>query len=228
MATLSTLYLCFLAYRWTHECWPFVLPSQSFLSWFVINCMQHFLVLSDALEATIRHWGNIYKLYRLYIFYREGHHFVLYVLKGKATLHRTLHKLYSFLTVKQQTNKCCFQNQQQPNHAWGSAWLFYDLQCISGRQQWGQFGVAVFYSRANHMVCECDALEWCWLCILLQHCSGALGAPDSLGWQCVCRPRLLWTGGQGVGVGPRYDYIVIVSVLFMLRAVIAVVWLNIV
>ena len=27
----------------------------------------------------------------------------------------------------------------------------YGLQCISGRQQWGQFGVAVFYSRANHI-----------------------------------------------------------------------------
>ena len=27
--------------------------------------------------------------------------------------------------------------------------VFYDLQYISGRQQWGLFGVAVFYSRAN-------------------------------------------------------------------------------
>ena len=44
---------------------PFVLRSWSFLSWLVINCMQHFLVLSLALEATLRHWGNIYKLYRL-------------------------------------------------------------------------------------------------------------------------------------------------------------------
>ena len=113
--------------------------------------MQHFLVLSDASEATLRHWGNIYKLYRLYIFLREGHHFVLYVLNGEATLWHKLHKLYSFLTVNQQTNKCCFQKQQQPNHAWGSVWLFYDLQCISGRQQWGQFGVAVFYSGANHI-----------------------------------------------------------------------------
>ena len=51
----------------------------------------------------------------------------------------------------QQTNKCCCQKQRQPNHAWGSVWLFYDLQCISGRQQWGQCGVAVFYSWANHI-----------------------------------------------------------------------------
>ena len=29
--------------------------------------------------------------------------------------------------------------------------VFYDLQCISGRQQWGQFGVAVYYSRANNI-----------------------------------------------------------------------------
>ena len=60
----------------------FVLPAQSFSSWLVINCMQHFLVLSDASEATLRHWGNIYKQYRLYICLREGHHFVLYVLNG--------------------------------------------------------------------------------------------------------------------------------------------------
>ena len=113
--------------------------------------MQHFLVLCDASGATLRHWGNIYKLYRLYIFLREGHHFVLYVLNGEATLWHKLHKLYSLLTVNQQTNKYCFQKQQQPNHTWGSLWLFYGLQHISGRQQWGQFGVAVFYSRANHI-----------------------------------------------------------------------------
>ena len=130
---------------------PFVLPSESFLSLLVINCMQLFLVLSDASEATLRHWWNICKLYRLYIFFREGHHFVLYVLNGGPTLWHKLHKLYIFLTVNQQTNKCCFQKQQPPNHAWGSVWLLYDLQCISGRQQWGQFGVAVFYSRANHI-----------------------------------------------------------------------------
>ena len=47
--------------------------------------MDKFMVLSEAAEATLRHRGNIYKLYRLYIFLR------------------------------------------------------------------GQFGVAVFYSRANHM-----------------------------------------------------------------------------
>ena len=122
--------------------------------------MQHFLVLSDALETTLRHQGNIYKLYSLYTFLREGHHFVLYVLNGEATLWHKVHKLYSFLTVNQQTNKCWLQKPNQPNHAWGSQWLFYDLQCISGRQQWGQFGVAVFYSRANHIhVCECDAPE---------------------------------------------------------------------
>ena len=81
----------------------------------------------------------------------QKHHFVLYVLNGEATLWHKLHKLYSLLTVNQQTNKYCFQKQQQPNHAWGSLWLFYALQHISGRQQWGQFGVAVFYSRANHI-----------------------------------------------------------------------------
>jgi hypothetical protein len=81
----------------------------------------------------------------------QKHHFVLYVLNGEATLWHKLHKLYSLLTVNQQTNKYCFQKQQQPNHAWWSLWLFYALQHISGRQQWGQFGVAVFYSRANHI-----------------------------------------------------------------------------
>ena len=79
----------------------FVLSSQSFLSWLVINCMQHFMVPSDASEATLRHWGNIYKLYRLYTFLRDGHYFVLYVLNGKATLWHKLHKLCSFLAVNQ-------------------------------------------------------------------------------------------------------------------------------
>jgi hypothetical protein len=104
--------------------------------------MQHFLGLSDASEATLRQWGNIYKLYRLYIFMREAQHCVLYVLNGEAILWHNLHNLHSFLTGNRPTSKCCFQKQQQPNHAWGSVWLFYDLQCISGRQQWGQFGVA--------------------------------------------------------------------------------------
>ena len=89
--------------------WAFVLPSQSFLSGLVIDCMQYFLVQSDASEATLRHWGNIYKLYRRYTFLREGHHFVLYVLNGEATLWQKLHELYSFLTVNQQSNKYCFQ-----------------------------------------------------------------------------------------------------------------------
>ena len=114
----------------------FVLPSQSFLSWLVINCMQHFMVLSDASEATLRHWGNIYILYRLYTFSREGHPFVLHVLNGETIFRPELNKLCTFLTVNQQTNKYCFQKQQQPNHAWGSVWLFYDLQWTYARQQW--------------------------------------------------------------------------------------------
>ena len=133
---LETVFVCLLIFcEETVQNGVLPSPSQSSLSWLVINCMQHFRVLNDASESTLRHWGNIYKLYRLNIFLREGHHFVLYVLNGKATLWHNLHKLYSFLTVNQQTNKCCFQKQHQPNHAWGSVWLFYDLQCISGRQQ---------------------------------------------------------------------------------------------
>ena len=46
--------------------------------------MQHFLVLSDA-------WGA---LYRVYIFLREGHPFLLYVLNGRATLWHKVNKLY--------------------------------------------------------------------------------------------------------------------------------------
>ena len=67
--------------------------------------MQHFLVLNVASEATLKH---IHKLYRLYIFMREGRHFVLYVLNGEATLWHKLnvHELYSFFAVYQQTNKC--------------------------------------------------------------------------------------------------------------------------
>ena len=129
---------------------PFVLPSWSFLSWLVINCMHPFLVLSGALEATLRQWGNIHKLYRLYIFLRERHHFVLYVPNGKAT---HWHKVYSFIAVDQQTNKCCFKSFQQhhlPNHAWGSVWLYYGMHPFSDRPQTGQKKGALFYSRANH------------------------------------------------------------------------------
>ena len=71
--------------------------------------MQHFLVLTDASETTLRQKGNIYKLYRLYILVREGHHLVQYVLNGEATLWPKLHKLYSFPTVNQQINKHCLQ-----------------------------------------------------------------------------------------------------------------------
>ena len=83
----------------------FVLPSQSFLSWLVINCMQYFLVLNVTSGATLRH---IHKLYRLYIFMRDGRHFELHALNGEATLWHKLsvHELYSFFAVYQQTNKC--------------------------------------------------------------------------------------------------------------------------
>ena len=53
---------------------------------------------------TIKVWfganGNIYKLY---IFLREVHNFLLCVLNGKATLWHELRKLYSFLAVDQKT-----------------------------------------------------------------------------------------------------------------------------
>ena len=112
--------------------------------------MHPFLVLSGASEATLRQWGNIHKLYRLYIFLRERHHFVLYVPNGKAT---HWHKVYSFIAVDQQTNKCCFKSFQQqhlPNHAWGSVWLYYGMHPFSDRPQTGQKKGALFYSRANH------------------------------------------------------------------------------
>ena len=132
--------------------WAFVLSSQSFLSRLVINCRQHFLGQSDASKATIRHWGNIYKLYRLYTFLREEHHFVLYILNGKATLWHKLHKLYSFLTVNQQPNKYCLQKQPQPNHAEGVYGCFMTCNVfLAGNNGVSQFGVAVFYSRANHI-----------------------------------------------------------------------------
>ena len=51
--------------------------------------------------------------------------------------------------ISKQTNAVSWSNISQTMP--GSVWRFYDLQCISGRQQWGQFGVAVFYSRANHI-----------------------------------------------------------------------------
>ena len=49
---------------------PFVLPSWSFLSWLVINCMHPFLVLSGASEATLRQWGNLHKLHSPIVFGR--------------------------------------------------------------------------------------------------------------------------------------------------------------
>ena len=50
---------------------------------------------------------NIYKLYRLHIFLREGHLFLLCVLKGEATL---WHKPYIFFAVDTRTNKCTVVN----------------------------------------------------------------------------------------------------------------------
>ena len=131
---------------------------QPFTSYTICFTVTIFLIMTFyQLHATFSgsKWclkGNTWALRKhLPSFLRGGHHFVLYVLNGEATLGHKLHKLFSFFTVSQQTNKCCFKKQHQSHHAWGRVWLFYDLQCISGRQHWGQFEVAVFYSRANHI-----------------------------------------------------------------------------
>ena len=129
--------------------------------------MQHFLNLSDASEATLRHWGNSYKLYRrLYIFLREGHHIVLHVLNGEATLWHKLHKLYTFLTVNQQTNKRGFKQLQQPNHAWGIVWLYYCMQFffLGGHSEVSLELQCFTAELITNIVCECDAPEcpWCW------------------------------------------------------------------
>ena len=91
--------------------------------------MHPFLVLSGASEATLRHRGNIHKLYRLYIFLREGHHFVLYVLNGP---------IYLFPAAA--AAKPCLRD----------VWLYYGMHPLADRPQRGQFQGALFYSRANH------------------------------------------------------------------------------
>ena len=120
--------------------------------------MHPFLVLSGASEATLRHRGNIHKLYRLYIFLREGHHFVLYVLNG---LLRT--GLATGLFRMARLGECivCFQQQQLPNHAWGMC------GCIMACTLWltgpreVSFRVHCFIAELiTHTVCECDAPEW--------------------------------------------------------------------
>ena len=40
--------------------------------------------------------------------------------------------------------------QQQPNHAWGTVWLYSGMQPLADRPQGGQFLVELFYSRAKH------------------------------------------------------------------------------
>ena len=122
--------------------------------------MQHFLVLSDASKATFRHWGNICKLYRLYIFLREGHHFVLYVLNGEATLWHKLHKLYSFPQwISKQTNTASRSNSSQTMlygvygcfmacnvFLTGNSEVSLELQCFTAEL-------------ITYIVCECDAPE---------------------------------------------------------------------
>ena len=120
--------------------------------------MQHFLVLSWASEATLRHWGNVYKLYRLYVFLREGHRFVLYALNGEATLWHKLQKLYSFFALDQQTNKCSSNSQTMLKVVCGcilecNLWLAGPADVI--------FGLHCFIAELNtHTVRECNALEW--------------------------------------------------------------------
>ena len=131
-----------------------------FLIMTCFNCMHPFLVLSGASEATLRQWGNIHKLYRLYIFLRFRHHFVLYVLYGKATY---WHKVYSFIAVDPQTNQCCFKSFQQQhllNHAWGSVWLYYGIHpFLTGPTQVRKRVHCFISELITHAVCECDAPE---------------------------------------------------------------------
>ena len=166
--------------------YTFVLPSKYFLSWLFINCMQHFLVLNVASEATLRH---IHKLYRLYIFMREGRHFVLYVLNGEATLwHRlNVHELYSFFAVYQQTNKCtdlqfltksalsatlhwvCYKEEVgwimsvSPGHTMLEAVCGCFMPCnvfLAGNIEVSLELQCFTAELITYIVCECDAPEW--------------------------------------------------------------------
>ena len=98
------------------------------------------------------------------VFLRERHHFVLYVPNGKAT---HWHKVYSFIAVDQQTNKCYFKGFQQPhlpNHALGSVWLYHGRHPFSDRPQKGQKNGALLCSRANHthsVWVQCAGMRFC-------------------------------------------------------------------
>ena len=76
------------------------------------------------LRGNDRHWGNIYKLYGLYIFLREGHHFVLYVLNGEATLWHKLNKLYSFLTPTESSARSALAGPGPPLNPLNTLRLF--------------------------------------------------------------------------------------------------------
>ena len=121
--------------------------------------MHPFLVLSGASEATLRQWGNIHKLYR------KGHKCCFKSVQQQHLPNHALGQTVHFLEGKtpfctvctqwqgitmaqsgqfhrlKQTNKFCSKNLQQqqlPNHAWGSVWLYYGMHPFSNRPRTSQ------------------------------------------------------------------------------------------
>ena len=110
-------------------------------------------------QWALRHWGNIYKLYSLYSFLREGHNFVLYVLNGKATL--CINCTHSSQGISKQTNAissiyssqtmleglCGFIMACNVFFLAGNSEVSLELQCFTTEL-------------ITHIVCECNVPEW--------------------------------------------------------------------
>ena len=83
----------------------FVLPSQSFLSWLVINCMQHFFGSKRCLGGnTQAHPQTVQTVH-----FHEGRTPFCTVCtqwRGNTLAQINVRVLYSFFAVYQQTNKC--------------------------------------------------------------------------------------------------------------------------
>ena len=112
--------------------------------------MHPFLVLSGASEATLSQWGNIHKLYRLYIFLRERHHCVLYLPNGKAT---HWPKVYSFIALK--VFNTCQTLLEGVCGCIMSCTLF-----LTGPRQVTKRVHCFIAELITHTVCECNAPEW--------------------------------------------------------------------
>ena len=129
----------------------FVLPSWSFLSWLVINCMHLFAGsewgLRGNTEAIWKHPQTVQTVHFL-----EGK--TLFCTVCTQWQGNTLAQSGQFHHSRSAKNECfflSFQHQHIPNYTWGSVWLYYGMHpFLTGPRQ-----VCLFIN--NLMLCLPDA-----------------------------------------------------------------------